>query len=185
MEDKMIVDLYWQRDEGAIAATAKKYGAYLRSIAFNILSDIMDAEECVNDTYVGAWTSMPDKRPEKLLPYLGKLTRWLALNRLDGRRSLKRGGGETALCLDELSEIPDSCSDPEQRIEYNELCKAINRFLSMLRPVERQVFLARYWFVTPVSEIADKFGFSASKVKSMLMRTRNKLKKYLEEEALC
>ena len=186
MEDKKIVDLFWQRDESAISAAAAKYGPYCKTIANNILHDVFDAEECVNDTYIGAWNSMPDNRPERLGHYLGKMTRWLALNRLDEKRSLKRGGNSPeALPFDELTDYVSSDTSTEKIVELNEMCAAINRFLSALPPIERQLFLARYWFAAPVAEIADKFGFSQSKVKSQLMRTRNKLRKYLEAEGLC
>ena len=97
MEDREIVDLYWQRSEEAIPRTAAKFGGYCRTIAYNILSDAQDAEECVNDTWLKAWNSMPKNRPTVLAPYLGKLTRWISLTRLRERNSLKRGGGETAL----------------------------------------------------------------------------------------
>ena len=186
MEDKKIVDLFWQRDESAISVAAAKYGRYCNTIANNILHNAYDAEECVNDTYIGAWNSMPDNRPERLGHYLGKMTRWIALNRLDERRSQKRGGNSTeALPYEELVDYVASDTSTEDTVELKEMCAAINRFLSMLSPVERQVFLARYWFATPVAEICEKFGFTQSKVKSQLMRTRNKLRKYLEVEGLC
>ena len=186
MEDKKIVDLFWQRDESAITAAAAKYGPYCKTIANNILHDVFDAEECVNDTYIRAWNSMPDQRPERLGHYLGKMTRWIALNRLDERRCKKRGGNlPEALPYEELADCVSSDASTEDTVELRELCAAINRFLSTLPPVERQLFLARYWFAAPIVEIAEKFGFTQSKVKSQLMRTRNKLRKYLEVEGLC
>ena len=186
MEDKKIVDLFWQRDESAIAAAAAKYGPYCKTIANNILHDVFDAEECVNDTYIRAWNSMPDQRPERLGHYLGKMTRWIALNRLDERRCKKRGGNlPEALPYEELADCVSSDASTEDTVELRELCAAINRFLSTLPPVERQLFLARYWLAAPIVEIAEKFGFTQSKVKSQLMRTRNKLRKYLEVEGLC
>ena len=186
MEDKKIVDLFWQRDESAISVAAAKYGRYCNTIANNILHNACDAEECVNDTYIGAWNSIPNNRPERLGHYLGKMTRWIALNRLDERRSQKRGRNSTeALPYEELVDYVASDTSTEDTVELKELCAAINHFLSKLSPVERQVFLARYWFAAPVSEISEKFGFTQSKVKSQLMRTRNKLRKYLEVEELC
>lgn len=129
---------------------------------------------------------MPDNRPEKLGHYLGKLTRWLALNRLDERKSQKRGGnGPAALPIDELTDFVASDTSTEESFELKEICAAINRFLSKLPPVERQIFLARYWFTASLAEISVKFGFTQSKVKSQLWRTRNKLRKFLEEEGLC
>jgi len=185
LEDRMIVELYWQRDENAISATAAKYGPYCKTIANNILHDVFDAEECVNDTYAAAWNAMPDDRPERLSHYLGRMTRWIALDRLDRKRSQKRGGGQILLSLDELRDCAASGPAIEDAVELQELCAAINRFLASLPPAERQLFLARYWFMASVAEIAEKFSFSQSKVKSRLYRTRNKLRCYLEEEGLC
>lgn len=185
MEDRKIVDLYWQRDENAIPETAAKFGGYCRTIAYNILSDAEDAEECLNDTWLRAWNTMPTNRPSRLAPYLGKLSRWISLTRLREKTSLKRGGGETALVLDELAEAVDSGADVEKAVELKELNAALRRFLKTLGETERQVFLARYWFIASIAEIAEKFGFSESKVNSMLHRTRKKLLGYLKEEGLC
>ena len=185
MEDRKIVDLYWQRDENAIPETAAKFGGYCRTIAYNILADAEDAEECVNDTWLRAWNTMPTNRPAKLAPYLGKLSRWISLTRLREKTSLKRGGGETELVLDELAEAVDSGADVEKAVELKELNAALRRFLKNLGETERQVFLARYWFIASIAEIAEKFGFSESKVTSMLHRTRKKLLAYLKEEGLC
>lgn len=186
MEDKKIVELFWQRDERAISFAAAKYGAYCNTIANNILRNACDAEECVNDTYIKAWGSMPDNRPEKLGLYLGRMTRWIALNRLDERRSQKRGGAlPEAVPIEELADSVPAAVSTEETVEFREICAAINLFLSGISPVERQIFLARYYFAAPVAEIAGKFGFTQSKVKSQLMRTRNKLYKYLEVEGLC
>lgn len=185
MEDRKIVDLYWQRDENAIPETAAKFGGYCRTIAYNILADAEDAEECLNDTWLRAWNTMPTNRPNKLAPYLGKLSRWISLTRLREKTSLKRGGGETELVLDELTEAVDSGADVEKAVELKELNAALRRFLKSLGETERQVFLARYWFIASIAEIAEKFGFSESKVTSMLHRTRKKLLGYLKEEGLC
>lgn len=185
MEDTKIVDLYWQRSEQAVPETAAKYGSYCRIVAYNILANYEDAEECVNDTWLGAWNSMPSNRPYKLAPYLAKLTRWISLGRLRDRNCLKRGGGETSLALEELSDSLDSGFDTERQLELKELAGAIRRFTAGLEEQQRQVFLARYWFMAPIDEIAEKFDFSQGKVKSMLLRTRRALRDYLEEEQLC
>ena len=185
MEDRKIVDLYWQRDENAIPETAAKFGGYCRTIAYNILSDAEAAEECLNDTWLRAWNTMPTNRPSRLAPYLGKLSRWISLTRLREKTSLKRGGGETEPVLDELAEAVDSGADVEKAVELKELNAALRRFLKTLGETERQVFLARYWFIASIAEIAEKFGFSESKVNSMLHRTRKKLLGYLKEEGLC
>lgn len=185
MNDSQIVDLYWQRDERAITETANKYGNYCYKIAYNILADSEDSEECVNDTLHGAWNSMPENRPSRLAPYLAKLTRWLSLKRLRERNTLKRSGNEISVALEELSESLDSGESIQEQIELNELYKAIEAYLDSIDEQMRNVFIARYWFMLPVSQIAEKFNFSESKVKSMLMRTRIRLKIYLEEEGLC
>ena len=185
MDDREILDLFWQRSEDAIPATQRKYGSYCQTIACNILENDEDAEECVNDTWLKAWNSMPEHRPSKLAPYLAKLTRWLSINRLRERKRLKRGGGEAALALEELSEVLPSGEDTQRRLELQELNAAVRAFLDSLNATERQVFLSRYWFMADVKEIAAKFGFSANKVSTMLHRTRAKLRSYLKEEGLC
>ena len=185
MEDVTIVELYWQRSEEAVPETIKKYGSYCRTIAQNILNNPEDTEECVNDTWLNAWNSMPDHRPGLLAPYLARLTRWLSLNKLDERKRLKRGAGEAGLALEELSEHLDSGTDIHRDLEQKELCMAVNRFLDSANKTERLVFLARYWYFFSIKDIAERFGFTQSKVKSMLLRTRRKLQKYLKEEGLC
>ena len=185
MEDSKIVDLYWQRSEQAVPETAAKYGSYCRTIAYNILSDAQDAEECVNDTYLKAWNSMPTNRPSRLAPYLGKLSRWISLTRLRERNALRRGGGEVSLVLDELSEALPGREDIQKTVELKELGEAVRRFLAGIDETEAQVFLARCWYMAPIAEIADRFGFPESKINSMLHRTRQKLLRFLKEEGLC
>lgn len=185
MEDSKIVDLYWQRRDAAITETDKKYGPYCKTVAYNILENREDSDECVNDTYLRAWNSMPDARPKALSTYLAKITRNLAISRLRARNSLRRGGGETTLALEELAEIVPAEQNLEAMIERREMTRLLNELLAALEGEERRVFLARYFFMTPVKEIAGRFGFSESKVKSMLSRTRGKLRRYLKEEGLC
>ena len=185
MEDREIVELYWERAEEAIPATVAKYGAYCRTIATNILANDEDAEECVNDTWLKAWNSMPDNRPTLLGSSLGKLTRWLSLSRLRERGRLKRGGGETSLALDELAEVIAGGEDPERELEIRELNAAVRAFLKGLDETERELFLSRYWYLLPVKEIAQRFGFSPNKVSTRLNRTRRRLQNYLMEEGLC
>lgn len=185
MEDVKIVDLYWKRSEKALSETDKKYGKYCMTIAYNVLANTNDSEECVNDTYLKAWNTMPSNRPAYLAPYLGKLTRWLSLSRLRENNSLKRGGGELPLALDELSEALDSGADTEKEIELKELKREIHRVLDTLRKSERDIFLCRYWYLASISEIAEKCGCSESKVKTSLHRTRKKLQEQLKEAGLC
>lgn len=185
MDDKQIVDLYWARSEKAIEETEHKFGSYCRTVSYNILANAADAEECVNDTWLKAWNSMPTHRPSLLAPYLGKLTRWLSLTRLREKNSLRRGGGELPLILDELAETLDSGEDTEQELEVRELNRELRRLVNALGKDEKDVFLSRYWYMASVKEIAEKTGFSESKVKTMLHRTRKKLLSQLKEEGLC
>ena len=184
MEDSRIVELYWIRSEDAIVQTANKYGKYCYSIAYHILADAGDADEAVNDTYMGAWNSMPPNRPSVLSTFLGKLTRRISINRWKERTAKKRGGSEAPMALDELEEVIPASNTPEQTIMVQELTTAIDRFLCSLPVEERDMFVCRYWFFSPIKEISEKFGTSTSKTKSTLFRTRNKLKFYLEQEGL-
>ena len=185
MTDSEIVDLYWQRSERAIAETDNKYGRYCHHIAYAVCSDRQDAEECVNDTWLRAWNAMPDKRPSLLSTFLGRITRNLAINRLEKRTRQKRGGGETPLALDELAECLPSEADPVREIELQELREAVHRFVEGLGETEQKVFVARYWYLASVEEIAQRMNFSRSKVKSMLYRLRGRLRERLTEEGLC
>ena len=185
MEDSAIVDLYWQRSEQAIPETEHKYGGYCHTVAMRIVNNREDAEECVNDTWLGAWNSMPENRPSFLAPYLSKLTRWLSLSKLKTQNRLKRGGGEITLSLEELDRELGEGTDLAQQIALKELSEYLDVFLTGLPSEERRVFLGRYWYAASIREIAEKSGYSESKVKSMLLCTRRKLKKSLEEEGLC
>ena len=182
MDDKQIVDLYFARSEQAIAETARKYGKYCSSIAQNILGNIPDTEETVNDTYIGAWNSIPPHQPAMLSTYLGKITRRLALKRWAANRALKRGGGEVSLALEELAGCIPSDFDVESRIEMVELTQILNKFVRNLPQPERNVFLCRYWYLYSIEAIARQQDFSQSKVKSMLSRTRKKLYAHLQKE---
>ena len=184
MRDSDIVDLYWARDERAVAETEAKYGRYCLAIAGNILADREDARECVNDTWMGAWNAMPDARPNILSAFLGKITRHLALDRWRAKYAAKRGGGETPLVLEELAECVPAGDSPEDALAARELAEAVNAFVRSLPPVEMGVFLRRYWYLESVRDTAVRLGFSQSKVKSMLAQTRKKLRIYLEKEGL-
>ena len=184
MEDREIVELYWQRDQRALAETAESVEAYCFSIANNILMDPEDARECVNDAYLAAWNAIPPHRPERLAPFVGKLTRRIAVNRLEQRLAARRGGGETALALEELGDCISGGEGIEENVEAAELSAAINRFLRRLPSAQRDVFICRYWYLDPIESISLQFGFTPSKVKSMLFRTRQKLQKYLKKEEL-
>lgn len=182
MDDKSIVDLYFSRDQEAITQTDKKYGHYCYRIAYNILTNKEDAEESVSDTYVAAWRVIPPRRPSVLSTFLGKITRHIAIDRWRERNASKRGGGEVPLALEELQDCVAGMQNVEMDYERKEIIKAYVKFLDALPVTERRVFLCRYWYVDSVEAIADKFGFSQSKVKTMLHRTRSKLRKQLAEE---
>ena len=182
MDDNRIVDLYWQRNESAISETATKYGKYLHSISYQILLNNEDAEECVNDTYNDAWQSMPPHRPSILSTFLGKITRRISIDLWRKYSAEKRGGGVMTLALDELEECVSGTGDVEAEVERLELQKKLNDFLLALPKVDRQVFMWRYWYMDSISDIAKQFAYSQSKVKSMLYRTRNKLRAMLEKE---
>lgn len=184
MDDMKIVDLYWQRNETAISATQEKYGAYLLRIAFNIVAQLSDSEECVNDTYFGAWNSIPPQKPTVLQTYLGKIARRIAIDRYRKNTSIKRGNRETELAIDEFTECLPSSSSVEQEIEVRQLSTAINEFLHTLSRVKRRAFLFRYWYSMSIKETSALLGFSETKTVNMLLRTRKALKDYLEKEDL-
>lgn len=184
MEDAQIVALYFDRKEEAIRETANKYGKYCFSIAYNILTSRADAEETVNDTYLGAWRAIPPHRPKYLNTFLGKITRRLALMKWKARTAQKRGGGEVVLALEELGECIPDANTPDRVMEQKELASHINAFLKTLPDMEQQVFVSRYWYLNPVKTVAAQFDFSESKVKSMLSRTRKKLSVYLQKEGV-
>lgn len=182
MEDNRIVDLYWQRNEDAIAETASKYGKYLHSIAYQILSNTQDAEECVNDTYTGAWNTIPPHRPSILSTFLGKITRRISIDLWRRHSAEKRGGGEMSLVMDELEDCISAPSDVETVIEQQEMVRIIGEFLDALPVTERRVFLRRYWYMDSIADIASDFDFTESKTASMLHRIRSKLREKLESE---
>ncbi len=182
MDDQSIVELYWQRAEKAIAETDTKYGGYCFSIAYNVLANKEDAEESVSDTYMAAWNELPPHRPQILATFLGKITRNISISRWRSRSAHKRGGGEIVLALEEL----DECVADQQNVESNyikkEAAAMFNRFLDTLPETERRIFLRRYWCLDSIAEIAASFGFSQSKVTSMLHRTRAKLRTQFQKE---
>lgn len=184
MDDKEIIELYWQRDEKAIAATAEKYGRYCVSIANNILADTGDAEECVNDTWLHAWNAIPPHVPMRLSMFLGKITRELSINRFRARTAQKRGGGEYAAALEEMGDLASSDGSVEQGIEAEILGRAISDFLRKQPERHADIFIRRYYHLCPIKQIAGEFSISESKTKSILFRMRKKLYAYLESEDL-
>lgn len=181
MDDNEIIALYQNRDENAIKQTEKKYSGYLTKIALNVLGNFQDGEECVNDTYVRAWYTIPPHIPAALKHYLGKITRELSIDRLRWKTGKKRGGTEYELSLDELSECAGA-GDVSEQAELSELVEAIEQFLRRCRDDERDMFVCRYYFCDSIKEIAGYFGVNVSKVKNTLFRVRKELKKHLESE---
>ena len=182
MKDAEIVDLYWERNEVAIQQTQQKYGTYLSKVAYNILSDFEDSKECVNDTYLKAWNSMPTHRPSVLSTYLGKIARQISIDMFRKKNSVKRYASEYAVSLDELGDSFSDGSTPEQAFDVKLLDEAINRFLRTLSDDARNTFIGRYYFFDSLKEVAAYCGMSQTKAKSMLYRTRQSLKAYLVKE---
>lgn len=182
MDDSLIVDLYWKREESAIRETENKYGNYLTKIACNILADFEDSKEVVNDTYMKAWNSMPAHRPDILSTYLGKITRQLSIDVYRKKTSQKRVRSEYTVSLSELEECVTDKDTPEQEMELQLLANLISTYLWSLSEEIRNVFVCRYFFMDSIKEIAGYNNVSESKIKSMLYRTRLGLKRYLEKE---
>jgi len=180
MEDKEIIELYNSRSESAIEASQTKYGAYCNTIAYNILGDARDAEECVSDSLLRTWNAIPPAKPASLKSFIGRITRNLALDRFDSRNAEKRGGGQLALALDELSECV-----PAPGTEVGDgIGEILDGFLGNLSRDDRVIFVRRYWFLDPVRDIAEKLGFGESKVKTSLFRSRKQLRELLTKEGI-
>mgnify|MGYP002709004823 FL=1 len=182
MKDEQIVALYWDRNEDAIRETSQKYGAYLSKIAYNILSDLEDSKECVNDTYLKAWNSMPTHKPSVLSSYLGKIIRQLSIDVFRKKHTLKRYASEYALSLSELDDRFSDGDDTEQEVDAILLDEAIDTFLRTLSEDARNTFIGRYYFFDSLKDVAGYCGMPEARAKSMLYRTRQALKAYLEKE---
>ncbi len=182
MEDSRIVDLYWARDEAAISESDKKYGRMLSSLSYSLTLSREDAEECVNDTYIGAWNSMPTARPDYLGAFLSKIARRISIDRFRRRHSERRGG------IDNLTaELSECIPDRESGIfdgDGERIREVINSFLRGQSEEKRAIFILRYFYSKSIEEIAVKIGAGESKVKTALHRMRSELKKRLEEEGL-
>ena len=184
MKDTEIIELYWNRDESAISATADVYGNYCYSIAYHILQCNEDAQECVNDTYWKAWQTIPPQRPSRLATYLGKITRNLSINRFKWLTAQKRGRGQMELVLKELENCIPTQGDMEQLENEIVLSDAINQFLQEQPQPDRDIFVGRYWHLYAISDLAQAYGMRESKVASLLLRMRKKLKYHLEKEGI-
>ncbi len=184
MKDSEIIKLYESRSESAITETDKKYGTYCQSIAYRILYDRGEAEECVNDSYFKAWNAIPPAVPKILSVFIGKIVRNTALDMYDRKKRLKRGGGEFPAVLDELLECVDEGENIESKIESKETNLALKEFLDGLDVQKRRIFVLRYWHVMPVKEIAQRQGMKESNVKIILHRLRKQLAEELRKREL-
>ena len=182
MEEKEIIRLFMNRSEEAVSACDKKFGAYCRTVAKNILGNDDVAEECVNDAYFTLWNLIPPNSPESLKAFAGRITHNIAVNFLRKKFAQKRGCGEAEIALSEFEECIPESGTVEEKIESKEITKIIEKFLYSNPPEKRNIFIRRYWYMFSVSEIAKTYGISESKVKSILFRMRKELKKELEKE---
>ena len=179
MEDKSIIELYFARNEAAIAETDRKYGSYCRAIAYRILEDRLDSEEVANDTYLRLWNSIPPKKPDPLKPYVGRVSRNLALDVYDVKHAKKRNG--VTLALEELAECLPS-EDGRELGESAALSDALSRFISSLPERDKVIFVRRYFYLCPIAEIAKSLSLKESTTAMTLSRTREKLRKHLAKE---
>ena len=182
MQDCDILDLYFARDERAIAESSAKYGTYCLSIAQNILCNMQDAEECVDDTWLRAWNSIPPAHPDRLGQYLGGITRHISLDKHRYNTRQARGGGEVTVAYEEIHEVVDSGINVSTQIEQRELLLAIDRFLWSLPERECNVFIRRYYHLDPIKNVAKRYGLTVANTKKILSRTRAALRKFLEQE---
>ena len=180
----MIIDLYFSRDEKAIGETAVKYGGYCFTISNNILKNNNDAQECVNDTYLRTWNSIPPTKPLKLGTFLGRITRNLSLDRYKFNRTKKREGSEFELLLTELEECVSSGLTIENEFDSNFVIQSINDWLLSQIPKNRVLFVRRYWYAESINDLASNHQISESKVKSILFRMRKNLKIQLKREGV-
>ena len=180
MTDEAIIEMYFARNEEAIKKSDEKYGRYCMTVAGSILSDRLDAEECVNDTWLRAWNAIPPERPNYLKLFFAKITRNLAISRYRATTAKKRGGGEFEAVLDELSECIGD--DTETAVDMRAMSASVNDFIGALEIRERAIVLRRYFFSEGTETIAVKFGLKKSNVHKILSRTRKKLQEHLAKE---
>ena len=183
MEDSRIIELYFLRSEQAITETAEKYGAVTKKLAYNILHDLQDAEECVNDTYLGAWNTIPPQKPNPLLTYLCKILRNLAIKKYHSKTAAKRNSTYD-VALDELENCFPSSDSVEDSFDAAETARSINAFLKSLSPENRILFVRRYWHADSIEDLAELFSVSPHTVSVRLNRIREKLKKHLRKEGV-
>jgi RNA polymerase sigma-70 factor (ECF subfamily) len=185
MDDKEIIEQFYARRELAVTSIGDKYSKYCRAIASNILGNAEDAEEVLNDVYNRVWNAIPPACPNSLRAFIGRITRNLSLDRLEKEKRKKRGGGQFDAVLSELEEcISDGRNSFDELIEIETITSALNAFLTEQSTLNRRIFVRRYWRAASIEEIAADFGISVGKVKTILFRMRNKLRKHLESEGI-
>ena len=182
VSDEYIIELFWQRDQSAIDKTDRKYGRYLYTVAYNLLHDPLDCEECKNSTYLGAWNAIPPDRPDVFKAYLTKIMRRISINRFKEKTRQKRVPSELTESLSELGLDPVDRSTPEEELEAIELGRVISRYLRGLDDRGRCVFISRYYFADPIKQIAKNFGVTESAIYKELTAIRDGLKEHLERE---
>ena len=184
MNDSEIVNLYWKRSEQAVVETAKKYGKYCHTIAYNILENTEDSEECVNDTYLSAWRTIPPKKPSVLRTFLGRLTRNISIDLFRKKHADKRDSGNAYSLLDELSECVSGTDNVFDDLDAKEISGMISSFLGSIKETDRIIFVLRYWYGYPVDDISKKTGLSTNNVSVRLSRTRKALADHLRERGI-
>ncbi len=184
MKDADIIKLYQKRSERAITETAQKYQAYCQTIANRILNDRQDTEECLNDTWLKAWNTIPPQIPKVLSAYLGKIARNLALNMYKRKYAGKRIDDRMLVSMEELKDCIDGMETVESRVDSQEIVALLNSYLEQASELERKMFVRRYFYMDTLKEIADGYGVKESYVKTLLYRSRQKLKTYLEQEGV-
>lgn len=183
MEDAQIVELYCKRNQEAIVQTKEKYEPYCFTIATNILSSREDSEECVSDTWLHTWNSIPPKQPARLQAFVGAITRNLSIDRYRRLRAKKRGEGVMESILEELSQCTSS-SGVEEQISHKLLLESIERFLKKQSVEKRVIFVRRYWYMDDLKDVAERMKMKEAKVKTILFRMRSQLKDHLAEEEI-
>ena len=182
MSDEQIVELYWQRDERAIRETDRKYQHFLLTVAHNILRDAQDCEECLNDTYLGAWNAIPPARPKVLQAFLATIMRRTAIDGYKRKKRQKRIDSELTVALSEVEEFWADGSDPAAELDAHELGRVISEFIRALPKRRMYIFMSRYYTARPIGEIARLLGCSESTVNKEIAAIKRDLKEKLEKE---
>lgn len=184
MDDNKIIDLFFERSERAIAELSNKYGKICTKVSMNVLNDILDAEECVNDAYLGVWNAIPPNRPNPLLAFVCRIVRNISIDRYRHDGMDKRGKGNYDLCIEELGECVASNNAIEDEIAESELSSYIDEFLDSLSKVNRMIFVRRYWYLDAYEDIAEASGLKEGAIRVRLSRTKADLKVFLETRGI-